>query len=72
MLGWESARCRKLFLSNKSQYPVERTLLTGGVVEAGCQSLTLGKRIDTPHMANLQYTAPERSLFGGHGMRQLK
>jgi hypothetical protein len=61
------SNAEKLFLSNESQYPIERTLMTGGIVEAGCQSLTLKKKILTPHMAGLTYTAPEQSLFGGHG-----
>lgn len=39
------------FMTGQPPYPVERTLLTGGMVEAGCQSLTLGKRIETPYMA---------------------
>ena len=57
----------KMFLSGEASYPVERTLLTGGVVEAGCQSLTLKRRVETPHMAGLTYAAPTQSLFGGHG-----
>ena len=57
----------KMFLSGEASYPVERTLLTGGVVEAGCQSLTLKRRVETPHMAGLTYAAPAQSLFGGHG-----
>ena len=36
-------------------------------MEAGCQSLTKGKRISTPYMAGLGYQAMERNLFGGHG-----
>jgi len=55
-----------MFLTRKAGYPVERTLLTSGIVEAACQSLTLGKRIATPYMASLSYTAPAESLFGGH------
>ena len=56
----------KMFLTRKAGYPVERTLVTGGIVEAACQSLTYGKRIPTPHMASLTYTSPAESLFGGH------
>eukprot|EP01048_Picozoa_sp_COSAG05_P041205 COSAG05_NODE_21542_length_271_cov_0.598837_1_plen_62_part_01 len=37
------------------------------MVEAGCQSLTLNKKIFTPHMAAVTYTAGRQSLFGGHG-----
>lgn len=56
----------KMFLTRKAGYPIERTLLTSGVVEAACQSLTYKKRISTPHMASLTYMAPAQSLFGGH------
>ena len=56
----------KMFLTRKAGYPVERTLLTSGIVEAACQSLTSGERTATPHMASLTYTAPSESLFGGH------
>eukprot|EP01052_Picozoa_sp_SAG31_P002063 SAG31_NODE_69_length_28130_cov_15.318219_16_plen_100_part_00 len=56
----------KMFLTRKAGYPVERTLLTSGIVEAACQSLSHKKRISTPHMASLTYKAPTQSLFGGH------
>lgn len=56
----------KMFLTREAGYPIERTLLTSGIVQAACQSLTYGKRMPTPHMASLTYTAPEGSLFGGH------
>ena len=55
-----------MFLTREAGYPIERTLLTSGIVEAACQSLTYGKRMQTPHMAGLTYTAPVESLFGGH------
>jgi hypothetical protein len=60
------SNAEKMFLSGVAPYPVERTLMTGGVVEAGCQSLTHGRRVLTPHMANIRYSAPQESLFGGH------
>ena len=44
-------------------YPVERTLLTTGLVEAGMRSLAAGgKRLDTPHLA-VRYEAPRQSTF---------
>ena len=44
--------------------PIERTLLTGGLVEAGCQSLTLGERVETPHLAEVAYQPAPLSNFG--------
>ncbi len=39
-----------MFLTGKAPYPVERTLLTTGLVAAGMQSLASGQgRIETPH-----------------------
>lgn len=51
------------FLTGKSPYPVERTLLTTGLVEAGVRSLGTGQaRIETPHLA-IRYTVPRESTF---------
>ena len=51
------------FLTNKAPYPVERTLLTSGLVAAGLKSLATGqKRIETPHLS-VRYTAPRESTF---------
>lgn len=54
----------ELFLTGKSPYPVERTLLTGGLVEAGVESLFQGQvQIETPHLSEVRYPAPTRSTF---------
>ena len=58
------SKAEEMFLTGKAPYPVERTLLTGGLVEAGCQSLVKGERLETPHLA-VSYSAPERSQFWG-------
>ena len=51
----------------KALYPVERTLLSGGMTEAGCQSLARGgELVPTPHMSNVSYSVGPQSLFGGH------
>jgi hypothetical protein len=51
------------FLTGKSPTPIERTLLTSGLVEAGCRSLGTGqKRLETPHL-DIRYQAPKESLF---------
>jgi hypothetical protein len=57
------SKVEQMFLSGKAPYPVERTLLTTGLVAAGMQSLADGqKRLETPHLA-VRYQAPRESLF---------
>jgi hypothetical protein len=56
------AHAEKMFLTGKAVYPVERTLLTSGLVEAGLHSLAAGKRQETPHLS-VRYTAPQKSTF---------
>jgi hypothetical protein len=57
------SKAEETFLTGKAPYPIERTLLTSGLVEAGCRSLGTGqKRLDTPHL-NIRYTAPRDSTF---------
>ena len=52
-----------LMLEKKAPYPVERTLLTSGMVIAGVESLHRGQAvIETPEMA-VAYRAPAASLF---------
>jgi len=57
------SKAEETFLTGKSPYPVERTLLTTGLVEAGVRSLGTGqKRLETPHLA-IHYEAPRESTF---------
>jgi hypothetical protein len=57
------SKVEQMFLTGKAPYPVERTLLTTGLVAAGMQSLADGqKRLETPHLA-VKYQAPRESLF---------
>lgn len=57
------AKAEETFLTGKAPCPIERTLLTGGLVEAGVRSLGTGQnRLETPHL-KIRYTAPERSTF---------
>ncbi|MEZ6060876.1 MAG: hypothetical protein R3C19_10965 [Planctomycetaceae bacterium] len=50
-------------LTGKAPYPVERTLLTSGMVIAGVDSLHAGQKpVDTPQMS-VRYTAPEASTY---------
>src|SRR5262249_58022077 len=45
------SKAEEMFLTGKPPYPIERTLLTTGLVEAGVKSLAAGKRLETPHLA---------------------
>jgi hypothetical protein len=57
------AKAEEMFLTGKPPYPIERTLLTTGLVAAGMESLAAGqKRIDTPHLA-IRYQVPRQSGF---------
>jgi hypothetical protein len=57
------AKAEEMFLTGKAPYPIERTLLTTGLVAAGMQSLASGqKRLETPHLA-VRYQAPRASQF---------
>jgi hypothetical protein len=57
------AKAEELFVSGKAPYPIERTLLTTGLVAAGMRSLASGqKRLETPHLS-IRYQAPKESLF---------
>ncbi|MCA9212279.1 MAG: hypothetical protein KDB27_04375 [Planctomycetales bacterium] len=52
-----------LVIDNKAPYPVERTLLTSGMVIAGVNSLHRGQvKVATPEMA-VKYTAPTESTY---------
>ena len=58
------SKAEEMFLTGKAPYPVERTQLTAGLVEAGCQSLTKGVRLETPHL-QVKYSVPKKSQFWG-------
>lgn len=52
-------RIEDFFQSGKSPYPVERTQLTGGILDALLESrLQGGKRLETPDLAAIDYSAP--------------
>jgi hypothetical protein len=53
----------KMFLTGKAQYPVERTLLTSGLLESAIRSMAAkGAKLDTPHLA-VRYQPVKASLF---------
>jgi hypothetical protein len=57
------SKAEEMFLTGKAPYPVERTLLTSGLVAAALQSLADGqKRLETPHLA-VHYQATRGSTF---------
>lgn len=53
----------RTFLTNQAPFPIERTLLTTGLVETATHSLGKGqKRLPTPHLA-IRYQPPARPTF---------
>jgi hypothetical protein len=57
------SKAEENFLTGRAAYPVERTLLTSGLVAAGMQSLAAGqKRLETPHLS-VRYQASRESTF---------
>lgn len=53
----------QMFLTGKTPYPLERTLLTTGLTAAGVDSLYAGQtRINTPHLA-IRYQPSAKSTF---------
>jgi hypothetical protein len=57
------AKVEQMFLTGKAPYPVERTLLTTGVLAAAVRSLGTGqRRVETPHLA-LRYQGARDSGF---------
>ncbi len=57
------SKVEEMFLTGKLSHPIERTLLTTGLVAAGMESLASGqKRLETPHLA-IRYAARRESEF---------
>jgi hypothetical protein len=57
------SKAEEMFVTGKAPYPIERTLLTTGLVATAVESLGTGqKRIETPHLA-VRYQAPRESTF---------
>lgn len=52
----------RMVVTNRSPYPVERTLLTSGMTLAGVESLHRNTAVETPEMA-VRYSAPKDSFF---------
>jgi hypothetical protein len=58
-----AAKVEHLFTKRSSPYPVRRTLLTSGILEAGLLSRhCLNERVETPHLS-VKYEAPNESQY---------
>ena len=55
-------RAEATLATGRTRVPIERTLLTTGLVEAGVRSVGLGRRLETPHL-QISYAAPAESQF---------
>jgi hypothetical protein len=54
----------EMFLSGKEPYPLERTLLTSGLTEAGVDSLHQGEiKLETPHLAVVYQPNPVSTFW---------
>ena len=57
------SKAEETFLTGKPPYPIERTLLTSGLVEAGVQSIGKDQmRMETPHLI-AKYQVGKNSTF---------
>jgi hypothetical protein len=58
-----TAKIEHMFMTRTAPYPVRRTLLTGGILEAGLTSRArLNQRLETPHLA-VNYQPPAESQY---------
>jgi hypothetical protein len=54
----------QMFLTGKTQYPIERTLMTSGLLIAGVASVKAGgQRLETPNLASINYQPNPQSTF---------
>jgi hypothetical protein len=54
----------KMFETGKAPYPVERTMLTSGILDFALESRIQGyRKLNTPQLARVRYQAPKESHF---------
>lgn len=59
-----AAKIEHMFTARAAPYPVRRTLLTSGLLEAGLLSRRrLNDKIETPHLAAVKYDPPAESQY---------
>ncbi len=56
------SNAEEMFVTGKAPYPVERTLLTSGMVQSALQSLKAEKMFETPHLA-VKYQPSKESTY---------
>jgi hypothetical protein len=57
------SKIEQMFMTGRAPYPIDRTLLTSGILEACLASRQQNnKRLETPHL-NVEYRAPRESQF---------
>jgi hypothetical protein len=57
------ANAEQMFRAGKAVYPIERTLMTSGLLIAGTDSLRESKRIDTTYLSDVHYQPSAESTF---------
>ncbi|MEO8129573.1 MAG: hypothetical protein ABI822_20910, partial [Bryobacteraceae bacterium] len=57
-----------MFQTGKPAYPVERTMLTSGILDFALESRFQGyRKLDTPELAKVRYQTPNASHFCHEG-----
>jgi hypothetical protein len=61
-------KIEELFETGRAPYPVERTMLTSGILDFGLESRIQGyKKLATPELERVRYRTPDASHFCAEG-----